>query len=194
MGARRPHGYTREKIKLLLRKNGFKFQYFHLVYDLKKMERHGFFRAQRGIANSRSHELLFLCYKGRIPKQLSRVRKFVDQGSQLFCSVLKNVPVLSQKQHALVSKEVRDESMAAMAGVEVGQAEEKDPECEPPEPMNDEAETAETAATDSATVEKEGSKAFASGVLKKRRLYRQAAGTEVPWFPHDNDIELLKEL
>ena len=104
MGARLPHGYKREKIKLLLRKNGFKFQYFHLVYDLKKMERYGYFQTQRGIANSRSHELMFLCYKARIPKQLAKSRKFVDQGSQLFCSVVKNVPVLSQKQHAPVSK------------------------------------------------------------------------------------------
>ena len=29
---------------------------------------------------------------------------------------------------------------------------------------------------------------------KKRKLYRQLTGTEVPWFPHDNAIELLKEL
>ncbi len=29
---------------------------------------------------------------------------------------------------------------------------------------------------------------------KKRKLYRQLTGSEVPWFPHDNDIELLKEL
>ena len=50
-----------KKIKLLLRKNGFKFQYFHLVYDLKKMEWYGYFQTQPGIANSRSHELMFLC-------------------------------------------------------------------------------------------------------------------------------------
>ena len=29
---------------------------------------------------------------------------------------------------------------------------------------------------------------------KKRKLYRQLTGTEVPWFPHDNAIELLQEL
>ena len=33
-----------------------------------------------------------------------------------------------------------------------------------------------------------------SAAIKKRKLYRQLTGTEVPWFPHDNDIELLKEL
>ena len=30
--------------------------------------------------------------------------------------------------------------------------------------------------------------------VKKRRLYRQATGEEMPWLPHDNDPELLKEL
>jgi hypothetical protein len=33
-----------------------------------------------------------------------------------------------------------------------------------------------------------------SAVKKKRRLYRQLTGSEVPWFPHDNDIDLLREL
>ncbi len=30
--------------------------------------------------------------------------------------------------------------------------------------------------------------------MKKRQLYKQLSGTDVPWFPHDNAIELLKEL
>ena len=29
--------------------------------------------------------------------------------------------------------------------------------------------------------------------MKKRKLYRQLTGSEGPWFPHDNDMELLKE-
>ena len=33
-----------------------------------------------------------------------------------------------------------------------------------------------------------------TAALKKRKLYRQLTGSEVPWFPHDNDSELLKEL
>ena len=33
-----------------------------------------------------------------------------------------------------------------------------------------------------------------TAAVKKRKLYRQVTGAEVPWFPHDNDIELLKEL
>ncbi len=30
--------------------------------------------------------------------------------------------------------------------------------------------------------------------IKRRPLFRQLSGTDVPWFPHDNAIELLKEL
>ena len=35
---------------------------------------------------------------------------------------------------------------------------------------------------------------FLSAGRKRRKLYRQATGSEVPWFPHDNDSELFKEL
>ena len=53
-------------------------------------------------------------------------------------------------------------------------------------------EEAETATTEAATAE--ASKALVSAVKKKRKLYRQLTGTEVPWFPHDNAIELIQEL
>ena len=33
-----------------------------------------------------------------------------------------------------------------------------------------------------------------AAVRKKRKLYRQLTGSEVPWFPHDNDIDFVKEL
>ena len=36
-------------------------------------------------------------------------------------------------------------------------------------------------------------KALVASQVKKRKLYRQHTGTDVPWFPHDNDMELLKE-
>ena len=37
-------------------------------------------------------------------------------------------------------------------------------------------------------------KELVSAVLKKRKLYKQLTGDEAPWFPHDNAMELLKEL
>ena len=49
-----------------------------------------------------------------------------------------------------------------------------------------EAETASASA--------EQALALMSAGRKKRKLYRQVTGSEVPWFPHDNDSELLKEL
>ena len=40
----------------------------------------------------------------------------------------------------------------------------------------------------------EKSKQIAAAQIKERTLYRQHSGTDVPWFPHDNDMDLLKEL
>ena len=66
--------------RILLRKSHFVVQVFHPCYNTKQMLQFGHFQRQRGIANSRSHELLYLCYKGRTPKQLAKVRrKYVDQ-------------------------------------------------------------------------------------------------------------------
>ena len=33
-----------------------------------------------------------------------------------------------------------------------------------------------------------------SRAFKRRKLYKQESGDEVPWFPHDNDMHVLKEL
>ena len=49
-----------------------------------------------------------------------------------------------------------------------------------------EAETASASA--------EQALALMSAGRKKRKLYRQVTGSEVPWFPHDNDPNLLREL
>lgn len=148
----------------------------------------------QGVARSRSHELLFLCYKGKLPKQLAKVRAFVDGGSPVFNEVVRNVPVLSQKGHALVSRDIREKSLAAMIGVDVCEEEAKDPSHMPPPPAEDEdAETAGAAETADADASS-GAKAVVNAAKKKRKLYRQLSGSEVPWFPHDNDSELLKEL
>ena len=143
-----------------------------------------------GIANSRSHELMFCCYKGRAPKQLATTRLYVDPGTLVFNDVVRNVPVLAPKSHALVSRQIRETSLQAMVGVDVATEELKDPDFfEPPAMIEEEAETAtpEVAPAEAAT-------ALVSAVKKKRKLYRQLTGTEVPWFPHDNAIELIQEL
>ena len=63
-----------------------------------------------GFANARSYELLFLCWKGRAPK-LAKKRQYVDAGSATFNDVVREVPVLPQKSHALVSRAVRNKNL-----------------------------------------------------------------------------------
>ena len=128
-----------------------------------------------------------------MPKNLAKERVHVDGGSPVFNEVVRQVPVLPHKSHALVSRDIRATSLSSMVGVDVAEAEAKDPDHQ-----NLPLDTADaaTAATDAATAEAEkadAAKALVSAALKKRRLYRQRTGTEVPWFPNGNDIELLKE-
>ena len=102
------------------------------------------------------------------------------------CEEVRNVPVLSPKKQALVSREIREKSLEAMVGMDVLEAEAKDPDHVPSTPVEeeDDAETANASAE--ALVLNAG--------RKKRKLYRQVTGSEVPWFPHDNDPNLLREL
>ena len=123
---------NRVKLKRILAKNHLRMQTFHLCYNTKQMMQYGHFQRQGGIANSRSHELMFLCYKGRVPKQLAKSRVHVDAGSPVFNEVVRNVPVLPQKSHALVSRKVRETSLHAMIGVDVITEEQRDPEYEGP--------------------------------------------------------------
>ena len=92
--------------------------------------------ARRGeLARSR---VVFLCYKGQQPRQLAKTRVHVDGGSLVFNAVVRNAPVLPQKSHSLVSREVRDASLQTMIGVRVCEVEAEDPECEAPPPIDDE--------------------------------------------------------
>ena len=123
---------NRLKLKRILSKHKLKMQIFHLCYNTKQMMQYGHFQRQGGIANSRSHELMFCCYKGRAPKQLAKTRVFVDPGTPVFNEVVRNVPVLSPKSHALVSREIRETSLQAMIGVDVATEEQTDPDYEAP--------------------------------------------------------------
>ena len=38
-----------------------------------------------------------------------------------------------------------------------------------------------------------GTSTLVAQVMRKRKLYNHLTGTEVPWFPHDNDMELVKD-
>ena len=179
------------KLKSILARNQLKQQAFRLCYNTKQMLQYGHFLSQGGIANWRSHEVLLLCYKGRVPRHLAKTRAHVDTGSSVFNEVVRRVPVLRMTSHALVSREIRERSLQAMIGVDVLEQEAQDPDYPGPPNVDDETALEDQAAT------AEASTALLSAAVKKRKLYRQLrqlTRTEVPWFPHDNDIDLLKEL
>ena len=185
-----------KKILTILGKANFNAVEYHLCYNVKQMQQYGHFRRQRGLSNSRSHEILLLCFKGKRPKTLPKVRQYVDQGSSLFQEVVRNVPVLPQKSHALVSKAVREESLQSMVGKDVAEVEQADreKECLPSVANDDDFGEGVGDAGEAAPEDKQPEKTLVNAAVKKRRLYRQLTGTEVPWFPHDNAPEMLQEL
>ena len=148
------------------------------------MQQYGHWKRQRGIANSKTLEQCFCIPKGMMPKSMPKCRMYVDQGSPLFNQVVRNVPVLAPRHQALVGRDVREASLASMTGI----------------PHNDDQaeQDQETRALESAAAEGVSSglnqpeteeslakenKALVAAVVKRRKLYRQLSGTEVPWFP-----------
>ena len=77
------------KVKTILAKYKMSVAVFHLCYNMKQMQQYGYWKRQRGIANSKSLEQAFYVYKGRVPKHMPKNRMFVDQGSSLFNQVVK---------------------------------------------------------------------------------------------------------
>ncbi len=176
MGGR--HESNTKIIKDAISKKGWKSKEFLMVHDYKGMQRH-YWRRQRGLANSRTAEKLFICWRGQLPKNLPTERWYVDHGSPLYVEVMSKVPVVSPKDLAFVAKSVRETSLKRMiaAPVEVEQpATSEQPAGQP----------------DDALAGPSGQELLQQ--VKRRRLYRQTTGTEVAWFPHDNPVQLVKEL
>ena len=96
------------------------------------------------------------------------------------------MPVLAPKNQSMVSRETRDASLANMIGVP---HQDDDGEKEKLARMAAEQLSGDAAAPQAVSAER----ALVASCLKKRKLYKQLSGTDVPWFPHDNDMELLKE-
>ena len=167
-------------MKRILGKHKLKWVVYFLVYSAQQMQQLGHWKRQRGLANSKNVEQLFLVYKEKQPNNMPKTRMYVDPSSALFMQTIKNVPVLPPKLHALVSKEMRETSLLNM----MGQPHEEEASAQPDRP--DEEEGAGLHQPDPA-------KALVAAHVKKRKLYRRMTGEEVPWFPHDNDPELLKE-
>ena len=174
------------KARKILSKVGLKVTPFQLNYSRSQMENYGHTSRKRGLANCRSKEPIWLIFKGKRPKEMPSKRLYVDEGSPLFYEVIQRVPLLPPKFGTLVSKSVREESLKQMVGV----PEEEDP-----------AEIEKAKLAEDATEEECGTGgtgvnpvAAAASARKKRKLYRQATGEEQLWFPHDNSVDLLKEL
>ena len=55
-------GTNSVKIKRVLARNPLRAQTFHLCDNAKQMMQYGHFKRQRGVAKSRSHEVMFLCF------------------------------------------------------------------------------------------------------------------------------------
>jgi outer membrane biosynthesis protein TonB len=105
---------------------------------------------------------------------------------------MQKVPILAPKLATFVTKAVRDQSLKAMVGIpdneDPAEKENKKLAEEGDEAAKDSLEAGPHQPTEAASAHS------ATAARKKRRLYRQTTDEEVPWFPHDNAIELLKEL
>ena len=175
------------KVKKILRKYKIRIEVFYLCYNTKQMQQYGHWKRQRGLANSKSLEQAFYVYKGRVPKNMPKNRMYVDAGSSLFNQVMKNVPVLAPRHQALVPRAVRETSLMSMVGVPHN---EDDGEQEKLKLLQEDDDGTGLHQPHGADQQ---DKALVAAQMKKRKLYRQFSGTEVPWFPHDNDVDLLKE-
>ena len=176
------------KIRKVLAKHKMHAEVFYLCYNAKQMQQFGYWRRQRGVARSKSIEQALFVYKGKMPRNLPKTRKFVDGGSAVFSSVVRNVPLLAPKSQAWVSKPQRDQSLASM----VGTPHDEDAEEQEKAQLlyHDDEDLAEEHA--GSAKQEDGGHLFAQ--KRKRKLYRQVTGTDLPWFPHDNASELLQEL
>ena len=103
------------------------------------------------------------------------------------------MPVLAPTQQAFVSKAVRQTSLNSMVGVPHDMDAEEHAQMtllqqggvdgtglNQPDAVADEKAAAD--------------KAVRAARKKNRKLYKHISGTDAPWFPHDNAIDLLREL
>ena len=172
-----------KKIATALTQKGAQWKYktYFFVYDRSQLGKY-YWTRMRGLANSKTTEKAFLCWKGPTPKNMPNERQYVDAGSGLSVDTMLKVPVLAPKDLTFVDKEVRETSMKSMGGVaDVAASAAGDME-EAMEPVA--ASAAEEGAAEPALVQH----------VKKRRLYRHTTGEELEWFPLDNAPDLLREL
>jgi hypothetical protein len=166
------------KVKHLLKKYGMQYEVFYLCYNTRQMQHYGYWKGQRGIAKSKSMEPALYVYKGPLPKNMPQKRMYVDAASPLFNQVVKSVPVLAPMHQAFVSMAVRETSLTSMVGLPLSE-------------YNNLQDDDDGMGLDQPNMDDQKDKAILTA-RKKRKLY-QPSKTDVPWFPHDNDMALLKE-
>ncbi len=66
------------KVKKVLAKFKMTVEAFYQCYNTKQMHQYGYWKRQRGIANSKSIEQVLLAYKGTVPKAKPKNRMHVD--------------------------------------------------------------------------------------------------------------------
>ena len=116
------------KIKKIVKAFKLTSVVYHLNYNIKLMKQYGHFKRGRDLANSKSIELAFMIWKGKVPKT-PKNRMHVDPGGSLFNKSVKGVPILAPRHDASVSWQVREQSLARMVGVADNQdADEKEQE------------------------------------------------------------------
>ena len=174
------------KIRKVLAHHKMHAEVFYLCYSAKQMQQFGYWRRQRGLARSKSMEQALFCFKGRIPRDLPKTRKFVDGGSAIFNSVVRNVPLLAPKNQSWISKQDREKSLASMVGVPHDEDADEQKKVAQLQPHDDDAEPLNQPAKDEDAARELAQK-------RKRKLYRHVTDTDVPAFPHDNAAELLQE-
>ena len=76
------------RVKRVLAKFKMTVEAFYLCYNTKHMHQYGYWKRQRGIANSKSIEQALLVYKGSVPKTMPKNRMHADVGSGLFNQVM----------------------------------------------------------------------------------------------------------
>ncbi len=177
------------KVKHLLKKYGMKYEVFYLCYNTRQMQHYGYWKGQRGIAKSHTLEPALYVYKGPLPKNMPKNRMYVDAASPLFNQVVKNVPVLAPMHQAFVSMAVRETSLTSMVGVPHDEDQGEQQKLKLLSAEDDDGKgLIQQAHADPDDISR------AATNIKKRELYKQLSGTDVPWLPHDNAIELMKEL
>jgi len=154
---------------------------FYLLYDSKAMRDAGYYKRMRGVGNAGATELLFLCWKGQLPKDLAKNRLFVDKGSPTYVDYMTRVPVALPHEMMTVPRDVKEATLAwgVSASVENFENEEQ----------SDDDDADEQDAEDPSAQTRKYAKRNCN-----RALMRQVSNQDTIWFPLDNSPLLMREL